>query len=395
MAVTSKKQVNNLVKPSTMYGKLIKFLPGVLLSLLIMIIGTFLAKWLGGWVNQLQGLPSTGPSPISSIFVAIILGLLVRNILGLQKVFKDGVTFSIKFILKFGIILLGIRLSFFDVVKLGAWGIPIILACVAAGLFVTLWITNKMQQSHRLGTLVASGTGICGVTAIVAISPGIKANDEEVAYAIANITLFGVIAMFVYPYLAPILFQGDPIKIGLFLGTAIHETAQVAGAALIYDQVFDSSKVVDVATITKLTRNVLILAVVPLLSLYYLNKTGDDRKEGNAVARPKWYKLIPLFVIGFLAMAIVRSIGDAGITDNGAAFGMLNEVQWKSTWTSLNKFGSEYMLGIAMAAVGLSTSFGVFKGLGMKPFFIGMVAAVSVGIVSFVMVSLLGGFITL
>lgn len=394
MAVPSKKKVNTLNKPSTIYGKLIKFMPGLLLSLLIMIIGTFLAKWLGGWVNQLQGLPSTSPSPISSIFVAIILGLLVRNILGLQEVFKDGVTFSIKFVLKFGIILLGIRLSFIDVVKLGAWGIPIILACVGAGLFVTLWITNKMKQSHRLGTLVASGTGICGVTAIVAISPGIKANDEEVAYAIANITLFGVIAMFVYPYLAPYLFQNDPIKIGLFLGTAIHETAQVAGAALIYDQVFDSSKVVDVATITKLTRNVLILAVVPLLSLYYLNKVGD-RNDGNAVARPKWYKLIPLFVIGFLAMAIVRSIGDAGITDNGAAFGMLNEVQWKSTWTALNKFGSEYMLGIAMAAVGLSTSFGVFKGLGMKPFLIGMVAAVSVGIVSFVMVSLLGGFITI
>ncbi len=396
MGVPDKKKVEKKLTTKHLYKNLKQIkniLPGILYCLGIMLVGIFLAEWLGTWVNQLQGLPSTSSSPISSIFVAIILGLLVRNIIGLQEVFKDGVTFSIKFILRFGIILLGIRLSFIDVVKLGAWGIPIILACVAAGLFVTLWITSKMKQSHRLGTLVASGTGICGVTAIVAISPGIKANDEEVAYAIANITLFGVIAMFAYPYLAYYLFQDDPIKAGLFLGTSIHETAQVAGAALIYDQVFEMSKVVDVATITKLTRNVLILAVVPLLSFYYLNKVAD--RTNGPVTTQKWYQLIPLFVLGFLGMAIARSIGDAGVTNHGVAFGLLSPEQWKNTWTTLNTLGSKYFLGIAMAGVGLSTSFGVFKGLGIKPFFIGMVAALAVGVVSLIMVSLLGGFISL
>lgn len=367
--------------------------PGVLLCLFIMLIGIILAEWIGQWVNSLQGLPNESSSPISSIFVAIILGLLVRNVLGLQQLFKDGVAFSIKFILRFGIILLGIRLSFIDVVKLGAWGIPIILACVATGLLITLWITTKMKQSHRLGTLVACGTGICGVTAIVAISPGIKANDEEVAYAIANITLFGVIAMFAYPYFAYFLFQDDPIRAGLFLGTSIHETAQVAGAALIYGQVFDMSQVVDAATITKLTRNVLILAVVPILSYYYMNKVSDRHSEGTRT-KQKWYQLIPLFIIGFLAMAVARSIGDAGIENSGVAFGFMNPDQWKETWTALNTFGSKYLLGIAMAGVGLSTSFGVFKGIGFKPFLIGMVAALSVGIVSIVMVILIGGFIT-
>ncbi|OLS38359.1 hypothetical protein BTR22_06585 [Alkalihalophilus pseudofirmus] len=369
-------------------------IPGVLLCLVIMLGGAYLAEWLGQYVNRLQGISATSSSPISSIFVAIILGLLIRNIIGLQEIFKDGVTFSIKFILKFGIILLGIRLSFIDVVTLGAWGIPIILACVATGLFITLYITTKMKQSHRLGTLVACGTGICGVTAIVAISPGIKANDEEMAYAVANITLFGVIAMFAYPYLAQLLFHNDPIRAGLFLGTSIHETAQVAGAALIYDQLYDMSKVVDVATITKLTRNVLILLVVPLLSYYYLNKVADRTSE-DGEKRKKWYQLIPLFVIGFLVMAVARSIGDAGVTNSGTAFGVLDPEQWTSTWKTLNMVGSEYLLGIAMAAVGLSTSFGVFKGLGMKPFFIGMVAALSIGVISIIMVYLIGGFITL
>jgi uncharacterized integral membrane protein (TIGR00698 family) len=372
-------------------SKLLRILPGVLLCLVIMVSGSLLAGWLGKGLNQLQGLPSNSSSPISGIFVAIILGLLVRNIIGLQETFKDGVTFSIKFILRLGIILLGIRLSFFDVISLGTWGIPIILTCVISGLLITLWVTNKLRQSHRLGTLIAVGTGICGVTAIVGTSPGIKANDEEVAYAIANITLFGIVAMFLYPYLAFYLFQNDPIKAGLFLGTAIHETAQVAGAALIYDQIFQSAQVVDIATITKLTRNFLLVLVVPIMSYYYLNKVAD-RNLDNHVSRPKWYSLIPLFVLGFLALAMVRTLGDAGVTNQGAAFGFLDPSQWKIVWSSLDKFGKN-LLGIAMAGIGLSTSLKVFKGLGIKPFYIGMVAALSVSAISLIMVYLLGGFI--
>lgn len=373
--------------------KFYKLAPGIALCFTLMLLGSFLAGWLGKGINLLQGLPSDSSSPISGIFVAIILGLLVRNIIGLQEIFNDGVSFSIKYLLRFGIILLGIRLSFMDVVKLGAWGLPIILTCVIAGLAITLWITNKMKQSHRLGTLIAVGTGICGVTAIVGTAPGIKANDEEVAYAIANITLFGIITMFLYPYLAFYLFQNDPIKVGLFLGTAIHETAQVAGAALIYDQVYNTAKVVDVATITKLTRNFLLIAVVPIMSYYYLKVS--DRQGDGASSHPKWYQLIPLFVLGFVALAIVRTIGDSGVSNQGLAFGLLDPAQWKTIWSSMNTLGSNYLLGVAMAGVGLSTSFSVFKGIGAKPFYIGMVAALSVSIISLIMVFLLGNFIVL
>lgn len=373
--------------------KFYKLAPGIALCFTLMLLGSFLAGWLGKGINLLQGLPSDSSSPISGIFVAIILGLLVRNIIGLQEIFNDGVSFSIKYLLRFGIILLGIRLSFMDVVKLGAWGLPIILTCVIAGLAITLWITNKMKQSHRLGTLIAVGTGICGVTAIIGTAPGIKANDEEVAYAIANITLFGIITMFLYPYLAFYLFQNDPIKVGLFLGTAIHETAQVAGAALIYDQVYNTAKVVDVATITKLTRNFLLIAVVPIMSYYYLKVS--DRQGDGASSHPKWYQLIPLFVLGFVALAIVRTIGDSGVSNQGLAFGLLDPAQWKTIWSSMNTLGSNYLLGVAMAGVGLSTSFSVFKGIGAKPFYIGMVAALSVSIISLIMVFLLGNFIVL
>ncbi|MDQ0337967.1 putative integral membrane protein (TIGR00698 family) [Caldalkalibacillus uzonensis] len=370
-----------------------RILPGVVLCLLIMTVGELFSRWIGYGLNLLQGLTTDNPSPVSGIFIAILLGLVVRNVLGLHEFFRDGVLFSIRYILRLGIILLGIRLSFYDVVKLGIWGIPIIVSCVGVALFITLWMTHKMNQSSRLGTLIAVGTGICGVTAIVGTSPGIRANDREVAYAIANITLFGIIAMFIYPYVAYILFQNDPIKAGLFLGTAIHETAQVAGAALIYNQMFAQSLVIDAATITKLTRNFLLLAVVPLMSFYYVKKLKDRREsEGTET---KWYQLIPLFVLGFLAMAIVRSIGDAGAAANGLAFGLLNENRWVTLWTTLSTLGSKYLLGIAMAGIGLSTSVHVFKGLGIKPFYIGMIAALTVSIISAVLIYFLGDFIRL
>src|SRR5699024_8887605 len=139
---------------------------------------------------------------------------------------------------------LGLRLSLMEALKLGAFGIPLIVACISVGLFVTLFLANKMNQSMRLATLIASGTSICGVTAIMATSPVIKAKENEISYAVANITIFGLTGMLLYPFLAHLLFAEDAIKAGLFLGTAIHDTAQVTGAALIYDQFYQMPQVV-------------------------------------------------------------------------------------------------------------------------------------------------------
>src|SRR5699024_5661813 len=191
---------------------------------------------------------------------------IIRNTIGLTDIFSKGIFFSVNYALRAGIVLLGLRLSLLEALKLGALGIPLIVACISAGLFLTLYLTNKMKQSNRLGTLIACGTGICGVTAIMATSPVIEAKEDEISYAVANITVFGLTGMVLYPFLANFIFADDPVKAGMFLGTAIHDTAQVAGAALIYDQLYDVNKVVDVATVTKLTRNLFIIAIIPLVS---------------------------------------------------------------------------------------------------------------------------------
>lgn len=368
--------------------------PGLLLSLIVLLAGIYGAEAIGAALLAAGILPEGSSSPISAIFVAILLGIIIRNTVGLPELFLSGVGFAVKYALRAGIILLGLRLSLTEALKLGAWGLPLIIACISVGLFVTLYFTAKLKQSSRLGTLIATGTGICGITAIMATAPVIKAKEDEISYAVANITIFGLLGMLFYPYLAHAFFEGEPVKAGLFLGTAIHDTAQVAGAALIYDQMYDSKTVVDVATITKLTRNVFIIAVIPFVS-YLFFRNGRKNGTGQAGDLPKWYKLFPLFILGFLLLSLLRTIGDATAASTGAAFGFLSPADWESFYSFWSSFGSTYGLGLAMAGVGLSTNLKIFKGLGIKPFYIGLIAAISVGAVSLLLISLFGGFITI
>lgn len=370
-------------------------LPGILLCFVVMIAGIYLAELIGAIIVKMKILPEGSSSPVSGIFVAIILGMIIRNTVNMHPTFRNGVDFAVKYALRVGIILLGLRLSLNEALRLGAWGIPLIIACISCGIIVTLYFTKKLNQSNRLGTLIVCGTGICGVTAIMAISPVLKAKDNEISYAVANITIFGLVGMLFYPYLANTFFGDDPIKAGLFLGTAIHDTAQVTGSALIYNQMFDMEKAVDVAMVTKLTRNLFIIAVIPLISfLFFKNADVEDGKRGERKI-PKWYKLIPLFVVGFLLLAFVRTIGDMNVANTGTAFGFLNTNAWENVYTYGSSFGTTYMLGLAMAGVGLSTDFSTFKGLGVKPFYIGLIAAISVGIVSLTLISLFGHLIVI
>lgn len=370
-----------------------QIIPGLLVSFIVIIAGIYAADLIGLVLIKMAVLPPGSASPVSGIFVAILFGIIIRNLIGLHPIFKEGVSFAVTYALRAGIILLGLRLSLAEALKLGAWGIPLIMACIICGLGVTLYFTKVMNQSRRLGTLIACGTGICGVTAIMATSPVIKAKDNEISYAVANITIFGLVGMLFYPYLAHFFFADDPIKAGLFLGTAIHDTAQVAGSSLIYSQIYGIEQVVDVATVTKLTRNLFIIAVIPFVSYLFFKQSKNENGEKQEI--PKWYKLVPLFVIGFLLLALVRTIGDMTAENSSLAFGLFNSLAWTNFYSAWSSFGSTYLLGVAMAGVGLSTDFSMFKGLGVKPFFIGLIAAVSVGVVSLSLISLFGHLIVI
>jgi uncharacterized integral membrane protein (TIGR00698 family) len=320
--------------------------------------------------------------------------MIIRNTIGLDDRFAPGVQFSLKKVLRLGIILLGIRLSIPDVLEVGIYGIPIVAGAVVTGLVVAIAATRRLGLSDRLGALIAIGTGICGATAIVAAAPGLKAKEEEVAYAVANITIFGIAAMVIYPFLGNLIFSGDIVNTGLFLGTSIHETAQVAGAGLIYDQSFNvtaTPSVADIAVVAKLVRNVLMVVVIPGITYLYarnLRKEGEDAGQGTRIL-----DMFPVFILGFLVMAGVRSIGDAGVDGGNLAYGIWGTEAWGDLTHGIRTW-AEYTLGTAMAAVGLGTSIKQLRGLGYKPFLVGIAAAVSVGVVSVGLVSVFGPLIS-
>jgi uncharacterized integral membrane protein (TIGR00698 family) len=368
----------------------LKNVPGVLTAVVVMLAGFWLADLIGQQILAAQGL--TGSSPVSGVPVAIVLGLLLRNTLPLPASLHPGLKFATTTILRAGIVLVGIRLSLFDVVKLGIAGLPVVLAAIGTGLVFVTWFNRKLGLPPRLGTLIAAGTSICGVTAIVSTAPAIEADEREVAYAVANVVAFGLFGMLTYPYLAHAVL-GSSEMIGLFLGTAIHDTSQVVGAALTYKQVYQDDVVLRVATVTKLTRNIFLAAVIPVLTWMHYRSQRQQIGAGSIGAVTS---LVPGFVIGFLAMAIVRSIGDWSVGASGAAFGVLSPAQWTAITRSLGDFwASQILLGTAMAAVGLNTNFAVFKGVGLKPFAVGMAGALVVGGVGMLMAVVFGRFVNL
>jgi len=358
-----------------------QLLPGLLTAVLL--------AWLSVWLSQYVGVTLLGftKTPISAVMVAILLGLAIGNTVPLPASLKPGLTFAVKKVLRLGIILLGIRLSIFDVFKLGALGLPVVLLCVLSALFFTTRLNKWLKLPERLGILIATGTAICGVSAIVATGPAIDAEDEEMAYAVAVITVFGILATLVYPYAAHAIFAGDAVKAGLFLGTSIHDTSQVTGAALVFADMFSLPRALDVATVTKLVRNVFMAAIIPLMALYYTRKVAGQDETSSKNARVA--RIFPLFIVGFLACAVLRSIGDAGTNAGGYAFGLWDGAAWQDTYGFVKSWAVN-LLVVALAGVGLSTRFDTLKNLGIKPFIVGLGAALAVGGVSLGAILMLG-----
>ncbi|MFC2038831.1 YeiH family protein [Chloroflexota bacterium] len=385
------KRKPNIIEDSILgctVGGIPSLLPGIILAAVIVVAAILLTNL----INSLLGYGGV----ISYIIVAIVAGILIKNLIGVHPVFQPGINCCLKKLLRLGIILMGIRLSIFAVLKIGVWGIPIVIVCILAGLVVTTYFTRLLKLPERLGTLIAVGTSICGASAIVAAAPGIDASDEEVSYAVANITIFGLVAMFVYPYLSNLLFPGDTTMAGLFMGTSIHETAQVAGAGLIYDQTFQSTSyptAADAALVTKLVRNALMALVIPAMAfIYHRRSSGSGSMSAKARMNP--LKLFPIFIIGFILMAVIRSIGDAGIDGGGQAFALFGSETWSGIIGFIKRW-SGYIMATAMAGVGLGTSFATLKGLGIKPFYVGLFSATIVGVTSLILVFILGPHVRL
>ncbi len=347
---------------------------GVALAVAVSVIASYSATWIG------ESLFGFAKSPISGIMLAIILGMVLSNSMNLVQAAGPGLKFCSTTILRMGIMLLGIRLSLLSAGKFTLIALPFVVLAIAAGMTVVGVLGRRLGLSRSLGGLIAIGTSICGATAIVATAPLIRAKESEVSYAIACITVFGIAAMFLYPILAHSFFDGRPELAGLFLGTAIHETAQVAGAGMMYQAQYDAPVALDIATVTKLVRNLCMIAMIPLAGILF----GAKRDASGGGKLRDYLKMIPWFVVGFALFSALRTFGDSG----EKAFGILDPQSWQELVRFL-RHAAETCLLIAMAAVGLNSSFAGIRKIGLRPFILGLFAAATVGGVSFVMISLL------
>ena len=341
------------------YKKYLVIIPGIILA--------FVLYTLSQGFNNIIGIELLGydKSPISTAMISILLGMFLGNIFKIRDGFQKGLDFTKEYILKFGIICLGIQLKPFEFLDFGKIAIPLIIICIISVLIIIKLLIKKLKIPTRMAYLISIGSTVCGTTAIMATAPVIKANKNEVSYAIANITLFGILSMLIYPYFANFYFNGEPLLVGLFLGTSIHETSQVAAAGLIYEQQFNSPETLNIATVTKLIRNTFLIIMIPLFAFLY--NRGKTKEKNYSILN-----IFPYFVIGFVGMILLRNIGDEIY---------LSSSNWIES-IEIIKIFSKIFLTMAMAAIGLSTNLKDIKNMGYKPFLVGFIAMLTVGIVS-------------
>jgi uncharacterized integral membrane protein (TIGR00698 family) len=320
------------------------------------------------WVSELPFAPFTlkgNRHPIEPVMVAIVLGMILANVLPLPKLLAPGLKFATKKLLPLAIILVGARLDFIAVLNVGAQALAMSVGTIVLGLGLFLLFIRLGWVPRKLGLLLGIGTAICGGTAIVAAAPVIDADDKDVTFSVATVTLCGLAAMFLLPVAAEVMHLSDR-AFGIWAGLSIHQTPQVIAAGFAY-----SRGAGEIATIVKLAR-VCLLAPVLLLVGWQAARGGHEVGK-----RVQVLHVFPMFVIGFLAMALLRTLGllpqmTVRLTAKPVLGGGVHEVDVVRVCETVSK----YLIVAAMAAVGLETRFSALRKTGLRPLLLGMSAAV-------------------
>ncbi|HEX5998065.1 MAG TPA: putative sulfate exporter family transporter [Hyphomicrobiaceae bacterium] len=318
--------------------------------------GLLLVAAIVGAAYALRQVPGLGL--LSPMIIAIVLGIGVRNVIGLPAAAKTGVTFSMRRLLRLGIILLGLQLTAAHFLTVGAAGMAIIVVALVATFAATLWVGRLIGVDARLAQLIAAGTSICGASAVIAANSVTEAPEEDVAYAVACVTLFGSIAMLVYPLLPGVL-ELAPHSYGLWAGASIHEIAQVVAATF-----QGGTQAGEYGTIAKLSRVMMLAPTVLALGYLAACRAGG---EGSGKAKAP----VPWFVLGFVAMVGVNSIVSIP-SEATAAFGIIAVV----------------LLSLGLAAMGLETDIGKLRAKGARPLLLGLVASLFISGLSLTLVKL-------
>lgn len=327
-----------------------KYIPGVLVTVVLAIVATF--------ISSLQIVKET--VNFSPLIIAILLGVVIGNTVKFPETFKPGLTFSLKKILRIAIVFLGFRLTFQNVAEVGIEGLILDTFMLVSTFLLGVWIARRFfGLDPQISYLVASGSSICGASAVLATAPVVKAEMHHAAMAVATVTIFGTIAMFVYPivYKAGLTLGFDDITYGLWTGATVHEVAQVVAAGFAVSE--DAG---NTATIAKLTR-VMMLAPLLIALSYFLARKHATHGTGVALRDIP----IPYFVFGFIAMVGVNSMN----VIPSEIVHYINVIDG-------------FLLTVAMAAMGIETNINKIKGVGMKPIYVALIIFVYLFIVGMI-----------
>lgn len=317
-----------------------KYLPGILLSFGIAAVSIFL----GGL------LPLIGSSVL-----AILFGIVLNNSMKLPAAFQEGLSYSGKKLLQYSIIFLGFSMSIGQVSETGISSLRISLITILIA-FLAAYLAGRFFKMNRVLTiLIGFGTAICGGSAIAAASPILEADEEEIALSISTIFFFNILAVFIFPFLGHLLQMSDAF-FGTWAGTAINDTSSVVAAGYTYSQ-----SAGDLATIVKLSRALMIVPACLLFAAYRYIKSKQSAQKTNLK------QIFPWFIAWFVLASLISSLGFL-----------------PAAVIPYTKFISQWLMAMALAAIGAKVSFKQFKQAGAAPLLTGAFAWFCVAVSSLI-----------
>lgn len=334
-------------------------LPGIGLALLLALVSKGIESFLPGGF-------------IGASVIALFLGVLINYVQPVEDTtLQSGVTFSSKRVLKFAIILLGASLNIVTILEVGKISLAVMIFTLAAAFGGGYLLGKALGLDWKLSSLISAGTGVCGGSAIAAVSPVIEAEDHQIAYAMSTTFIFDMLMIVLFPLMGRALNMSD-MSYGLWTGTAVNDTSSVVAAGYAFSEAAG-----DFATMVKLTRTLSIIPIVIIFTFIQIriakkNVGGESNSERKNVEF-NLIRVFPWFILGFVMMALFNSIGWIPIT----ASLILKDI-------------SKFLMVIALAAVGLKTDVTKMKESGIAPLAHGFLISVLVVIVSYVVQMFLG-----
>ena len=306
-------------------------------------------------------------NPVSALMWAFVYSILIGNVIRVPPSFRSGIDMASKEVLRFGIACLGVTVSALAWLRIGLLGVGIVLANLSAALFIGIAIGKRVGLSDALSVLIGVGTSICGASAIASAGPALRAKEEEMGMALACITIFGLVAMFLYPFLflaSPLddFLEASEIAFGFWSGIGIHETAQVVAAG------YQVSKTAgDVALLVKSIRIFMIGPITVMSAIVYSKMTQIGK-----IAEVKL--TVPKFAIAFIALSVLTTI-----------VGYYN-AQWIGFYKTYLTPPIVFLLAMGFAGVGMKVQARALANIGWKAFAVGLIASVLVSVIGLFLV---------